>query len=61
MTLESLKCNNYITFCFDEFFWLALIEVVKKMTKTSHASFSIHMDHQDNFTDLLVTIEGTYL
>ena len=28
--LESLKCNDYITCCFDGLWWLALIEVVNK-------------------------------
>ena len=32
-TLESLKCNDYITCCFDGFWWLALIEVVNKEEK----------------------------
>ena len=32
-TIESLKCNDYITCYFDEFWWLVLIEVVNKEEK----------------------------
>ena len=58
-TLESHKCNDYITCCFDGLSWLALISVVNK-EKTSHASSSIRMDYQVNFTGLVVMIGGTY-
>ena len=38
-TLESLKCNDYITCCFDGFWWLALIEMVNKEEKDLTCNF----------------------
>ena len=38
-TLESFKCNDYITCCFDGFWWLALIEVVNKEEKDVTCKF----------------------
>ena len=57
-TLESLKCNDYITCCFDGFWWLALVEMVNKEEKDG--IFSIQMGQQANFTGLMVMIDGTY-
>ena len=47
-TLESLKCNDYITCCFDGFWWLALIEMVNKEEKGLTCKF-LPMDHHCQF------------
>ena len=38
-TFESCKCNDYITCCFDGFWWLALIEVKNKEEKDLTCEF----------------------